>query len=83
MLDRPPEPTSSQSIERGVPTVRTIANNGDGILKATLMHLTRIWPAILPKWNFTRFSRRAAAVCSNRLLKGVLVKDSVNKNAPY
>jgi hypothetical protein len=26
------------------------------------MHLTRIWPAIPPKWNFTHFSRRAAAV---------------------
>jgi hypothetical protein len=25
------------------------------------MHLTRIWPVIPPKWNFTRFSRRAAA----------------------
>jgi hypothetical protein len=29
-------------------------------IKATLMHLTRIWPAITPKWNFTRFSHENA-----------------------
>jgi hypothetical protein len=53
------------------------------IVKTTLMYLTQMWTAISPKWNFTHFSRGAAAVCSNRLLKGVLVKDSVYKNAPY
>jgi hypothetical protein len=48
-------------------------------LRILLMHPAQIWPDLA--WDsdkmvlyVARFSRRAAAVCSNQLLKGVLLK---------